>query len=305
MRNSGTFSSRIGVAFMTPAGVLVTLFVVFPFFWIIAVSFTNRSLLGASALHPQLVGLKNYLDLFDPATFWSQGGFGPSLWLTVQFVVFSALCGQVLLGLVLAWISRELSPRAKSLLQGIVMLAWILPDVVVGFAWFAYLDRDAGTLNQLLRGLHVPAADFLIEHPFLTICVFNAWRGAAFSMMLFDAALQSIPPSYLETADVVGASGWQKLRDIVLPLIRGHIVTDLILITMWTFNVFTPFLLTAGGPSFETDILPIYTYRIAFKSFEFGKGAAIGVIVMLINLAFSLAYLRLAQSGLRKKGKAA
>ncbi|MBS0513973.1 MAG: sugar ABC transporter permease [Proteobacteria bacterium] len=305
MRNSGTFSSRIGVAFMTPAGVLVTLFVVFPFFWIIAVSFTNRSLLGASALHPQLVGLKNYLDLFDPATFWSQGGFGPSLWLTVQFVVFSALCGQVLLGLVLAWISRELSPRAKSLLQGIVMLAWILPDVVVGFAWFAYLDRDAGTLNQLLRGLHVPGADFLIEHPFLTICVFNAWRGAAFSMMLFDAALQSIPPSYLETADVVGASGWQKLRDIVLPLIRGHVVTDLILITMWTFNVFTPFLLTAGGPSFETDILPIYTYRIAFKSFEFGKGAAIGVIVMLINLAFSLAYLRLAQSGLRKKGKAA
>jgi multiple sugar transport system permease protein len=69
--------------------------------------------------------------------------------------------------------------------------------------------------------------------------------------------------------------------------------------------VFTPFLLTAGGPSFESDILPIYTYRIAFKSFEFGKGAAIGVIVMLINLAFSLLYLRLAQRGLRKKGNAA
>jgi len=298
-------SSRTGVAFMTPAALLIGLFVVFPFFWIIAVSFSNRSLLGANALHPQFVGLKNYLDLFDSATFWSQGGFGPSLWLTIQFVVFSALCGQVLLGLVLAWISRELSPRAKSLLHGIVMLAWILPDVVVGFAWFAYLDRDAGTLNQLLRGLNFPVADFLIEHPFLTICMFNAWRGAAFSMMLFDAALQSIPPSYLETADVVGASSWQKLRDIVLPLIRGHIVTDLILITMWTFNVFTPFLLTAGGPSFESDILPIYTYRIAFKSFEFGKGAAIGVIVMLINLAFSLAYLRLAQRGLRKKGKAA
>jgi multiple sugar transport system permease protein len=299
-------SSRTGFAFMTPAAVLIGLFVVFPFFWVIAISFTNQSLLGANALHPQFVGLKNYFDLFAPATFASQGGFGPSLWLTIQFVVFSALCGQVLLGLALAWIAYGMPPRTKSVLQSIVMLAWILPDVVVGFAWFAYLDRDAGTLNQLLRALDFPAADFLIEHPFLTICVFNAWRGAAFSMMLFDAALQSIPPSYLETADVVGASSWQKLCDVVLPLIRGHIVTDLILITMWTFNVFTPFLLTAGGPSFETDILPIYTYRIAFKSFEFGKGAAIGVIVMLINLAFSLFYLRLAQRGLRSaKGRAA
>jgi len=177
--------------------------------------------------------------------------------------------------------------------------------VVIGFAWFAFLDYDNGTLNMILTALGLPRGDFLLQQPFWVIVIFNTWRGAAFSMMLFNSAFSSIPPSYFQAADVAGATSFQKFRDIALPLIRGHVVTDLILITMWTFNVFTPFLLTAGGPSFESDILPIYTYRIAFKSFEFGKGAAIGVIVMLINLAFSLAYLRLAQRGLRKKGKAA
>jgi multiple sugar transport system permease protein len=78
-------------------------------------------------------------------------------------------------------------------------------------------------------------------------------------------------------------------------LIRGHVVTDLILITMWTFNVFTPFLLTHGGPAYRTELLSIYTYRVAFRDFEFGKGAAVGVVIMLVNLVFALAYLRIAR----------
>jgi multiple sugar transport system permease protein len=118
---------------------------------------------------------------------------------------------------------------------------------------------------------------------------------------LFNSAFQSIPPSYFQAADVAGASSWQKLRDIALPLIRGHVVTDLILITMWTFNVFTPFLLTSGGPSYRTELLSIYTYRVAFKDFEFGRGAAVGVIIMLINLAFALVYLQIAK---KKKAEA-
>ena len=78
-------------------------------------------------------------------------------------------------------------------------------------------------------------------------------------------------------------------------------VTDLILITMWTFNVFTPFLLTNGGPSYRTELLSIYNFRVAFRDFEFGKGAAVGVIIMVINLAFALIYLSIG----RKKPKGA
>ena len=298
-RNFALLSNRAGAAFLTPAGLLVSVFVIVPFFWIIFVSFTNRTLLGKTALNPEFVGLANYLTLFDPANFFQRGQFGFSLILTTQFVLASALLGQALLGLLLAWLIQTVPPAVKRITETFVIAAWILPEVVIGFAWFAFLDRDQGTLNMLLTSVGLPRGDFLLQQPFWVIVVFNTWRGAAFSMMLFNSAFSSIPPSYFQAADVAGASSWQKFRDIGLPLIRGHIVTDLILITMWTFNTFTPFLLTNGGPSYRTELVSIYNYRVAFHDFQFGKGAAVGVIMMLINLAFALVYLGL---GRKKRG---
>lgn len=292
-RNFALLSNRAGAAFLTPAGILVSVFVIFPFFWVIFVSFTNRTLIGRTALNPEFVGLANYLTLFDPATFFQRGQFGFSLILTTQFVLASALIGQALLGLLLAWLIQTVPPTIKRITETFVIAAWILPEVVIGFAWFAFLDRDQGTLNMLLESVGLPPGDFLLQQPFWVIVVFNTWRGAAFSMMLFNSAFSSIPPSYFQAADVAGASSWQKFRDIGMPLIRGHIVTDLILITMWTFNTFTPFLLTNGGPSYRTELVSIYNYRVAFQDFQFGKGAAVGVIMMLINLAFALVYLSL------------
>ena len=78
---------------------------------------------------------------------------------------------------------------------------------------------------------------------------------------------------------------------ILLPLLRGHILTDLILITLWTFNTFGPFLITGGGPAYKTDLISIYTYRTAFQFYEFGQGGAIAVVVMLINFMLALVYL--------------
>lgn len=302
LKQFALLSRRAALMFLTPGAILVGLFVIAPFFWVIFVSFTNRTLLGATALNPDFVGLQNYLALFNPSTFFTRGQFGFSLILTTQFVILSALFGQALLGLVLAWLMQAVPKAVKSFTETAVIAAWILPEVVIGFAWFAFLDYDDGTLNRLLGSVGLPSADLLLQQPFWVIVIFNTWRGAAFSMMLFNSAFASIPPSYFQAADVAGASTWQKLRDIGLPLIRGHVVTDLILITMWTFNVFTPFLLTHGGPSYRTELLSIYTYRVAFRDFEFGRGAAVGVVIMLINLAFALIYLRIGRK--REKGTA-
>ena len=299
-KNFSLLSHRAGAVFLAPAAALVGVFVLLPFFWVIFVSFTNRTLLGKTALNPDFVGLANYFQLFDPATFITRGQFGFSLILTTQFVLLSALVGQALLGLLLAWLMQTIPPALKRVVESCVIAAWILPEVVIGFAWFAFLDYDNGTLNMILRGLGLPAGDFLLQQPFWVIVIFNPGRGAAFSMMLFNSAFASIPPSDFQAADVAGASSWQKFRDIGLPLIRGHVVTDLSLITMWTFNVFTPFVLTNGGPSYRTELLSIYNYRIAFREFDFGKGAAVGVIIMLINLIFALIYLSFG----RKKAKA-
>jgi multiple sugar transport system permease protein len=291
MKPFSLLSRRVAALFLAPGALLVGVFVLLPFFWVIFVSFTNRTLLGKTALNPEFVGFDNYLRLFDPTAFFVRGQFGSSLIITVQFVVLSALIGQALTGLLLAWLMQAIPPALKRVVEAAVIGAWILPEVVIGFAWFAFLDYDNGTLNTILTALGLPRGDFLLQQPFWVIVVFNTWRGAAFSMMLFNSAFSSIPPSYFQAADVAGASSWQKLRDIALPLIRGHVVTDLILITMWTFNTFTPFLLTHGGPAYRTELLSIYNYRVAFRDFEFGKGAAVGVVIMLINLVLALVYL--------------
>ncbi|NOX73786.1 MAG: sugar ABC transporter permease, partial [Alphaproteobacteria bacterium] len=221
------FNRRISTLFMSPAAILVGLFVIAPFFWIIFVSFTNRSLLGVTAVNPQFVGLQNYINLFNPAGFFDRGQFGFSLILTIQFVLLSALVGQAVLGMLLAWLMQSVPKSVKSLTESAVIAAWILPEVVIGFAWFAFLDYDNGTLNMMLNALGLPRGDWLLKYPFWVIVVFNTWRGAAFSMMLFNSAFSSIPPSYFQAASVAGANSWQKFRDIALPLIRGHVVTDL------------------------------------------------------------------------------
>ncbi|KZK85630.1 Inner membrane ABC transporter permease protein YcjO [Pseudovibrio sp. Ad46] len=295
MKNFSLLSVRAGTLFFSPAAALVGAFVIVPFFWVIFVSFTNRTLLGKTALNPEFVGFDNYVALFNMETFFTRGQFGFSLILTIQFVLLSALIGQALLGMILAWLLQSTPKYVKVFSESAVIVAWILPEVVIGFAWFAFLDYDNGTLNMLTTALGLEPGDWLLDNPFWVIVFFNTWRGAAFSMMLFNSAFASLPPSYFQAADVAGATSFQKFKDIALPLIKGHVVTDLILITMWTFNVFTPFLLTQGGPSYRTELLSIYTYRVAFKDFEFGKGAAVGVVIMLINLAFALFYLRIAK----------
>ncbi len=284
-------SVRTGLTFLLPALVFLTVFLVFPFLWIFYVSFTNETLTGSGALNPQIVGTANYTRLFDFSTWMTRGKFGNALLITAQFVLGSALIGQVGLGLALAIAFYRRKGILREFVYTLVILAWIIPDVVVAFSWIAFLDRDFGTLNAILSRLGLGRPDWQLQQALLSIIVFNTWRGTAFSMLLFSSALETIPPSYLETADVVGASFGQKLRDILLPLLRGHILTDLILITLWTFNTFTPFLITGGGPAYRTELASIYTWRVAFQFFEFGQGGAIAVVVMLINFVLALAYL--------------
>lgn len=283
--------TRSGLLFLLPAMVFITVFLIFPFLWIFYLSFTNQTLTGANAANPGFVGFANYARLFNFRNWFTAGQFGSSLLITAQFVFGSALIGQVGLGLALAIAFYRRKGLLREIVYTLVILAWIIPEVVVAFAWVAFLDRDFGTLNLILSRIGLGRPDWQLQRALLAVIIFNTWRGTAFSMLLFSSALATIPPSYLETAEVAGASAAQKFRDILLPLLRNHILTDLVLITLWTFNGFTPFLITNGGPAYRTELVSIYTYRIAFQFFDFGYGAAIAVVVMLINLALALLYL--------------
>ncbi|MFD1543030.1 carbohydrate ABC transporter permease [Nonomuraea guangzhouensis] len=280
--------------FVLPALVLIGVFLVFPALWTIYLGLTDYRLTGLAAADPHVVGLGNYTRALSDPRFLS------SLWLTVVYVGGSAILGQAGLGFTLAWLLRTRGGPLRRAVEGVVLLSWILPSTVVGFLWFALLDRDDGTLNALLG---TPGFGWLLDYPLLSIVVFNVWRGTAFSMMLYAAALENVPPSHLETARLAGASVPQQLRDVVFPLIRRHVLTNLLLISLWTFNDFTPFVLTGGGPEGRSEILPVYVYDIALKGGELGLGAAVSFLILLINLVFALAYLRLLRGRRRAAGR--
>ena len=271
-----------------PALVLIAVFLVFPALWTLYIGVTDFRLTGAQARSPSIVGLENYRRALSDDTFWN------SLWLTLLFVLGSAVLGQNVLGFLLAYALRATGRYVRRVVEALVLLAWILPGSVVAFLWIAMLDRDAGTLNTMFgTGLA-----WLIEYPMVSIIVFNIWRGTAFSMMLYGAALTSVPPSHLETARLAGSGRWQTLRDVVLPHMRRYALTNTLLISLWTFNDFTPFLLTAGGPGRESEILPAYIYNTAIIGGDMGYSGAISLLVLLINLGLALVYLRAANGPL-------
>jgi len=284
-------SWRAGAVFLAPAAAFILIFLILPFFAVSLLSFTNATLTSGLGTGASVVGVKNYASLFNFSQWMVSGEFGSALRISFIFVVGSALLGQAVLGLAIAIAFHGRRGWVRELVSTLVILSWIIPDVVVAFMWIAFLDRDFGTLNTLLGRLGLGRPDWLIRYPLLSIIVFNTWRGTAFSMLLFSSALATIRPSYHETAAVAGATPWQTFRDVTLPMIRTHIVTDIILITLWTFNTFTPFLITGGGPAFRSELVSIYTFRVAFRFFEFGRGAAVAVLMMLINLALALIYL--------------
>lgn len=277
-------SRRQAAAFLLPAGILLAAFLVVPAVWSLAQSFTNFTLLGPEARHLRFVGLDNYAKALHDPYFWN------ALRISLIYVLGSALVGQVVVGMALALVTSRAS---GGWVRAAAILAWIVPGVVVAILWNVYLHGSDGTLNRLLALVGVHGPDWLQDRPLLAIVIFNTWRGAAFSMLLFDAALRTIPDSYHEAAAVSGASGWRRFWDITFPLVRPQLVTDLVLITLWTFNDFGPYLLTGGGPGFQTEVLPIYTWRTAFRSFDLGYGAALSSLLLLVNLTLAMGYQRL------------
>ena len=275
------------LGFVAPALLLIGIFLVFPALWTIYIGLTDYRLTGPSSVAPSLVGLSNYLEALNDSL------FGNALWLTVLFVLGSAVIGQNLLGFALAWTLRSAAPWLRRLVEGLVLLAWILPSVVVAYLWIAVLDRSGGTLNALLG---TPGTAWLIKYPMACLIVFNTWRGTAFSMMLYGSALAAVPPSQLETARIVGAGRLQTVRDVVFPHIRGHVLTNTLLISLWTFNDFTPFLLTAGGPNHRSETLPVFIYQQAIGgegNGRLGYASAISLLLLLANLVVALMYLAL------------
>jgi multiple sugar transport system permease protein len=272
---------------VAPAVVLLLVFLAGPVLWAFQASLTNASLTGRNARSPGWVGLENYGRLLsDPV-------LPLSLALTVLFVGGSAVLGQNLLGLAIALLMTRARRSVSAAVGTAVVAAWVLPEIVAAFAAYAYFSRD-GTLNQLLGGIGLDRPDWLYSFPMVAIMLANIWRGTAFSMLVYRAALNDVPSEVTEAAVMDGAGGWQRLAFITLPIIRGSIATNLMLITLQTLAVFTLiWVMTAGGPSNASTTLPVLAYQEAFKFGDIGYGTAVASVLILIGVVFGAAYVRL------------
>ncbi|MEV8147427.1 sugar ABC transporter permease [Arthrobacter sp. NPDC080073] len=258
-----------------------------PVAWSFYASFTNAALSGKAALSPQWVGLDNYARMLTDSV------FPLSAWLTVVFVAVSAILGQNVLGLLIALLMTRSGGTTASLVGTVVVASWILPEIVAAFAAYAYFSQD-GTLNQLLGMIGVQGANWLYAFPMAAIILANIWRGTAFSMLVYRAALSQVPRDVSEAALMDGARGWQRLAFITLPIIRGSIATNLMLTTLQTLAVFTLiWVMTAGGPSNASTTLPVLAYQEAFKLGDIGYGTAIASVLILIGMVFGAVYVRL------------
>jgi multiple sugar transport system permease protein len=282
-----TVRQRLRLLPVAPSVLLILLFLAAPILWSFHASFTNAALTGRNARNPAWTGLDNYARLLgDPA-------FPAAVVLTVVFVVASAVVGQNLLGLLIAGLMTRARSPVSSAVGTVVVAAWVLPEIVAAFAAYAYFSKD-GTLNQLLGGAGVAGADWLYAYPMVAVVLANIWRGTAFSMLVYRAALADVPQDISEAALMDGAAGWQRLVFITLPLIRSSIATNLMLVTLQTLAVFTLiWVMTAGGPSNASTTLPVLAYQEAFKFGDIGYGTAIASVLIVLGLVFGIAYVRL------------
>ncbi|MFH8988446.1 carbohydrate ABC transporter permease [Streptomyces sp. NPDC017940] len=270
---------------VSPAVVLLLLFLAGPIGYCAYIAFTDLQLTGQA--HESFVGLENFRTAFGDEDFLN------AVLLTLVFTFLSSIVGQNTLGLALASLMQRASKPVRTVTGAVVITAWVLPEVVAGFLLYAFFRRD-GTLNAVLDVLHLPSQNWLYTLPIIAVSFANMWRGTAFSMLVYSAALNDIPKEITEAAEVDGAGGWRRMWHITLPMIRRSIGTNLMLNTLQTLSVFgLIWVMTRGGPGNRSQTLPLFMYEQAFQKSMIGYGTAVALLLLVVGSLFSLVYMRL------------
>ncbi|MEO3945935.1 sugar ABC transporter permease [Gorillibacterium sp. CAU 1737] len=272
--------------FLMPSVLLLLVFFIFPIILTFCFAFTNMALTGAAAQSLEFVGFRNFINMFqDP-------DFRISVWRTLVFLIFSAVIGQVALGFILALLMKEKNVTFRRILGIIVIAAWVTPEIVVAFCMVSFFS-DNGSLNQIISWIGLKPVSWLFSFPMVSVIIANIWHGTAFSMMVYQSALDEIPKDVEEAAVIDGATGFQILRHITIPMVKGSIVTNMMLVTLQTLGVFTLiYTMTGGGPGTSTQTLPVFMYNQAFVNYQFGYGTAISLVLLFIGIVASLSYMK-------------
>jgi len=273
--------------FLTPAFAILLVFLIFPLFWNIYISFHDVSFITILK-NWEYSGWKNFVDLFTDPNFYT------SLKITVLFVAGSVAL-QFGIGMLMAVLLSQ-KVRAAGVLRAIFIIPWTISAVVAAFSFKFIFDYNFGILNYILQQIGLQPVGWLTDPNIViwSLVIANMWYGTPFTMLFITAGLLSINPSIYEAAVIDGATKFRSFLHITLPLLKPFIVINLILITMWSVNFFDlQLVMTAGGPLFASTTASLYMYRQAFEFGLLSKGAAAGLILIIINISVAFAYLKL------------
>lgn len=260
---------------LSPALLIFALFTILPIVTLILMAVHQVTWVDGKSVW-EFVGLDNFAALAN------DGLFRAGVVNTLIFAV-SAVGVQMLLGFVLALLVSDIS-LGKTLYRTIFLLPILVPGIVIGAIWKLMYNFDFGIINQAIGFLGIPPQNWLGEPALalMSIIVVDIWHWTPFCFLLLLAGLQSLPQDIFEAARVDGATPWQRLRYVTLPLMIPTIVVTFIFRTILAFKVFDEiFLLTGGGPGTATEVLSFTIYRRFFTEDRVGYGSAMSLVTFL------------------------
>ncbi len=274
---------RAWIAFFLclPLILLVLALVVYPAFYSLHLATLNKSM-------TRFVGLANFTFLFKRETFWM---------VVEQSVIFavSAVIFKALIGFLLAHLVHLLPDKGQRKWRGMLLVPWVIPPAMSTLVWWWMYEPSYSALNWLLRSVGLEAVPWLGD-PYwarFSVILVNVWYGAPFFMIMYLAALKSVPAELYEAADIDGANAFQKLIYVTLPMLRNIIAVTVLFSLIVTFANFDIVrILTAGGPRDMTHVFATWAFKLGIESNDIPLGACVSLFMFPILGAAAIFILR-------------
>jgi N,N'-diacetylchitobiose transport system permease protein len=284
--------SRMPLLLVVPTVLILLLALGYPIGWQLVTSFQKFGLRQQFGQPPEWVGIDNYRTLLTDPSLWAVVVRSVAFCLIVAFVT-------VVVGALLALLMQRVGRAARIVLQVSLLLAWAMPVVAAMTVWIWIVDWRRGLLNWLLVkvGFDSAAGHNWLAEPlsfFVVAGVIVVWMSVPFVALSIYAGLTQVSGEVLEAAQLDGASWWQRLRFVILPLIAPVVSIVLLLQLIWDLRVFTQIKLLqdAGGTANETNLLGTFIYQLGTGKGDFGMASAVSVVMLLLTVALSWYYVR-------------
>lgn len=267
--------------FIAPAAFIMLIALLYPLGYMVWGSFKDWNP-SQTIGEAEFVGLKNYITL------WNDPNFRESLGVTLRFAFFVVTI-EMVIGVGLA-LSLDRDIRGMSVLRTMFILPMMIAPVVVGLMWRYMYHPTVGTFNRFLDWMGLEKVDWLGQNALMSVIIADIWQWTPFIFILALAALQSLPRSALEAARIDGATPWQQIIHIKLPLMMPVLIVTALLRLIDAFKVLEVILvMTEGGPGLSTEILALRISRTATEFRELGVAAAMSNYLLILLLLLTVA----------------